>query len=588
MKLTIHGQPQDILGINVNAVLTGTVKGTLTLAGNPTQALEAAPKQYVDTKFNALSATNIKSGSLAAARIPVFTGDATVTAGTTVFTLSATGITAGAYTKTTVNTKGRITGGGQLVAADIPVLDWSKITTGKPTTAAGYGITDGLLYTGGTAVGTININNNPTAVKHAANKRYVDSKAAGVGPGYNIGDVITRPNTVTPSRFLRCNGGELSKTTYAALYAVVGDQYNFTTTPGSGKPWQQQYWINQEQTDDIVGWTAGTALPGALGLSQAIVTKNRVYLLGGYTGAAYTSVVYTAQINTDGTLGAWSTGTALPINLAYSQVITTKNRVYLLGGRNDTAYVATTYTAPINTDGTLGAWVAGSAIPGALGQSQAVVTKNRVYLLGGVSSAVVYTAPVNTDGTLGTWTTGTSLPGAFGFSQAIVTKNRVYLAGGNNGTSYLATVYTAPINTDGTLGAWTTGTALPAVLAYSQVIVTKNRAYLLGGRNASVYLNTVYTAPINIDGTLGAWSVGKSLPGVLGLSQAIVTKNRVYLLGGYNTAYTSVTYSAPIKDGLNDYSSYYDGTYFATTTGTFRIPDLSALEKDHGYYYIVY
>ncbi|WP_207910480.1 hypothetical protein, partial [Crenobacter luteus] len=31
-----------------------------------------------------------------------------------------------------------------LVAADIPALDWSKITTGKPTTLAGYGITDAV------------------------------------------------------------------------------------------------------------------------------------------------------------------------------------------------------------------------------------------------------------------------------------------------------------------------------------------------------------------------------------------------------------------------------------------------------------
>ena len=31
-----------------------------------------------------------------------------------------------------------------LLSADIPVLDWSKITTGKPTTLAGYGITDAM------------------------------------------------------------------------------------------------------------------------------------------------------------------------------------------------------------------------------------------------------------------------------------------------------------------------------------------------------------------------------------------------------------------------------------------------------------
>lgn len=50
--------------------------------------------------------------------------------------------TAGTYAKVTVDAYGRVTGGTALVAADIPVLDWSKITTGKPTTLSGYGITD--------------------------------------------------------------------------------------------------------------------------------------------------------------------------------------------------------------------------------------------------------------------------------------------------------------------------------------------------------------------------------------------------------------------------------------------------------------
>ncbi len=35
-----------------------------------------------------------------------------------------------------------------LVAADIPNLDWSKITSGKPTTISGYGITDAIATTG--------------------------------------------------------------------------------------------------------------------------------------------------------------------------------------------------------------------------------------------------------------------------------------------------------------------------------------------------------------------------------------------------------------------------------------------------------
>jgi N-acetylneuraminic acid mutarotase len=294
--------------------------------------------------------------------------------------------------------------------------------------------------------------------------------------------------------------------------------------------------INDLQDGDITGWVTDTSLPGPLNASQAIVTKNRVYLTGGFDGYAYVSTVYTAPINADGTLGTWTTGTSLPGPLYASQVIATKNRMYLLGGYN------------------------------------------------GSSVATVYTAPINADGTLGTWTTGTSLPVPLGTYQAIVTKNRVYLLGGHNDSTAVSVVYTAPINADGTLGTWTTGTSLPGALYASQAIVTKNRVYLLGGLNSSV-VSVVYTAPINADGTLGTWTTGTSLPGTLGWSQAIVTKDKVYLLGGFDgSAYVSTVYTAPISGGLNDYSLYYDGTYVPLDANSFMIPDTSIDDQQYASY----
>ncbi|MDG0815896.1 phage tail protein [Bdellovibrio svalbardensis] len=75
-------------------------------------------------------------------------GDATM-ANTGAVTLKSTG-TAGTYTKVTTDAQGRVTSGTTLVATDIPGLDWAKITSGKPTTLIGYGITDGVQNTGGT------------------------------------------------------------------------------------------------------------------------------------------------------------------------------------------------------------------------------------------------------------------------------------------------------------------------------------------------------------------------------------------------------------------------------------------------------
>jgi phage-related tail fiber protein len=59
-------------------------------------------------------------------------------------TLANSGVTPGTYPKVTVDAKGRVTGGQALSPSDIPNMDWSKITSGKPTTLSGYGITDGV------------------------------------------------------------------------------------------------------------------------------------------------------------------------------------------------------------------------------------------------------------------------------------------------------------------------------------------------------------------------------------------------------------------------------------------------------------
>jgi len=97
---------------------------------------------------------NAKGLVTAASNVFYLTTNQTITlsgdvtgSGTTAITatLANSGVTAGTYTKITVDAKGRATSGTTLSASDIPSLDWSKITTGKPTTRDGYGITD--VYT---------------------------------------------------------------------------------------------------------------------------------------------------------------------------------------------------------------------------------------------------------------------------------------------------------------------------------------------------------------------------------------------------------------------------------------------------------
>ena len=114
--------------------------------------------------------------------------------------------------------------------------------------------------------------------------------------------------------------------------------------------------------------------------------------------------------------------------------------------------------------------------------------------------------------------------------------------------------------------------------------MTKSRVYLLGGTINGSPSATVYTAPINEDGTLGTWTTGTSLPGTVYASQAIVTKSRVYLLGGYRASGLNTVYQASFSGGLNDYMGLSAIT--PTDPTNFRLPDYTTKESNGFYYYI--
>lgn len=156
----------DVSGIGLSILNADGLGGSPTIAINATNsntsgavvARDASGNFAAGTITAALSGNASTATKLATARTLSVSGDATgsasfdgsANAGITL-TLANSGVAGGTYTSVTVDAKGRVTAGGSLAATDIPPLDWSKITTGKPTTLAGFGITDGLLATSYTA-----------------------------------------------------------------------------------------------------------------------------------------------------------------------------------------------------------------------------------------------------------------------------------------------------------------------------------------------------------------------------------------------------------------------------------------------------
>lgn len=127
------------------------------------------------------------------------TGDATGS-GTTAITLTLgnTGVTAGTYTKITVDSKGRATAGTTLLASDIPTLTASKISDfdtqvrtsrldqmSAPTAAVDY---NGQKITGLA---------NPTNAQDAATKIYVDNAVQGLDPKASVKAATTANITLS-------------------------------------------------------------------------------------------------------------------------------------------------------------------------------------------------------------------------------------------------------------------------------------------------------------------------------------------------------------------------------------------------------
>lgn len=579
--------------------MTGmTLTGPLLLSGTVNLPAEAVHKQYVDNAASNIPATSVTTGTLAASRLPALSGDVVSSVGSSVVSLNTTGVVAGDYAKVTVSLDGRVTAGGSLAESDLPSFSWNKVTSDKPTTLGGYGITDALKAGTGTVTGFLTLAASPTNANELATKEYTDTTLGGLS-NVATGDIVTRSTPDTPIGFLRLNGAELSKSTFNALYSVIGDRFSYiyNTPAGGGKPWQQQYQFNNSQISDVTGWKAGPSLPVALSAPSMIVTRNRVYLMGGFNHSSSNPIssVYTMSIDSNGLISAATTSTALPSAVSAAACFMTKNRVFLAGGiGTGTNRISTVYTAPINADGTLGAWTTTNSLPAVLSDSNAVVTNSRVYLIGGhtatAATNVVYVATINADGTIGTWSTTTNYPINASTMAAIVTKNRVYMAGGYVGPTTVnetAAVYTAPINADGTLGAWVAAASLPTGFSDTKVLVTKNRVFLFGGRINNNPTNVTYTAPINPDGTLGTWTTATNCPDPANQGVIVVTKNYVHLFGGWRIGSGSNSYNyAPIQGGVNDYSQFYEGMAPTTDPLKFRLPDYSNFENVDAYYFV--
>lgn len=311
---------------------------------------------------------------------------------------------------------------------------------------------------------------------------------------------------------------------FATLTAPVA----FADTPGSVGSWQTGH------------------LPAAWAGMTSDFYNGYVYAMGGQN-LTYNQDVYSAQLGSGGSVGSWATSpNQLPQGLSYATSAIVNGYLYVMGGYNSGGNVVdAVYYSKLGSNGSIGSWQTESTntLPQAVGYATTFVNNGYIYVVGGEASgganlATVYYAKPNGDGSMGAWTndTGNPLPQGLSALSSTVSGNYVYVLGGFAG-GYVNTVYYAKLNSNGTIGSWANDTSspLPQTLQFIAPAANSGYVYVLGGYGLSGPISTAYYAGANSDGSLAAWATSpNSLPQAVFHATSGVYNDYAYVIGGDN------------------------------------------------------
>lgn len=242
------------------------------------------------------------------------------------------------------------------------------------------------------------------------------------------------------------------------------------------------------------------ALPEANSSGGMFVAGDKVVMVGGFnTAFAPNKDIWTTRIHGDNSLEAWKLAADLPIGLCYP----------VCGSNGDTE--------------AFGGWLLFAG-----GSVDATTTGN---------VDTVYSLKVNGDGSVSIKTDHMPL-GPISFGSGLLSSNGwFYYIGGATAASFQTKVWAAKIQGDGGLGAWKLVSPLPtALVAFSCVEINGNLVIAGGYDGAFTAHAEMYTAKINSDGSLMPWKYGGSLASTRILHAAAKFGDTMLIIGGCTDA----------------------------------------------------
>lgn len=224
-------------------------------------------------------------------------------------------------------------------------------------------------------------------------------------------------------------------------------------------------------------------------------------------------------------------------------------RLYVIGGdwNGDSARTTSEFGiyADIDPDGQLGAWDFTAEFPtppegqgiGAAAHANFGGT-DYVYYLGGTSTPLdrVLVGEVQPGGGISSWTATTPLPSGDWFNRATSAEGQIFHGAGNMVSSEERDVHYAPVQTGGTLGAWTATNDYPGSgKQWDYVMVTATspdgteHIVVAGG---SALDGGVYTAPVTPGPSVGPWVTTNNLTANVRRVSGVAIDDVIIITGG--------------------------------------------------------
>lgn len=427
------------------------------------------------------------------------------------------------------------------------------------------------------------------------------------------------------------------------LYAIGGNN-------GAGSITSVEKGTINATSGDVTGWTTTSiaALNSARSGQAAATYNNRIYVTGGRNGATIHNSIEWAELDGSGNISAWNTDSTDQFTTArFGHATEIMNgHIYVISGNNNTAELNDIQFAPINADGTVGAFTtsiytigtartygASATFSGIIyliggcntydetnarcgsgptGDTRTIGINNGgqglnlngtqdadkmtrrahhitlihngyVYVIGGCVSATwcsgglgnVQRATINTnDGTIGSWSTTTSqLNVARQRGAGFVYQGRLYVMGGYTDAGWTnpsaSVEYITPQSNGDLTGGWTLqNSALPTTWAEFDVAVYDGYVYRAGGNTGgSGKTDSTEKAPINPNGSIGAWTPEDSLSSQIRNNQVVAANGTLYALGGYHDV---TGHSSTVEYAIIDPVTHEIGGWSKTTS--FNIP----------------